>query len=64
MDKTLFVDDFSVTCASSSMITIERQMKICLENWKEKTAFIFLKPKQYACIFEIEEVFIQIFTYN
>ena len=44
MEKSLFVDGFSVTCASTSRITIERQMQICLdkiEKWAGENGFRF-----------------------
>ena len=51
MDKSLFVDDLSITSASC-MITIQRQMLICLdqiEKWAGENQFCFSKAKT-VCI--------------
>jgi ribonuclease HI len=48
IDKSLFVDDFSVSYSSSSMVTIERRMQSCLnqiEQWADENGFRFSKTK-------------------
>ena len=52
IDKSLFVDDFSVSCASKNMATIERQLQMCLnkiERWADENGFRFSKTKT-VCI--------------
>ena len=53
-EKSLFVDDFSITCSSRNMASIERQLQLCLNK-----VLNFLKPKLFACISVIKENFIQ-----
>ena len=60
--KYLFVDDFSITCYSRNMASIERQLQLCLnkvEKWADENGLRFLKPKLFACISVIKENFIQ-----
>ena len=48
MGKSLFVDDFAITCSATSMLTIERQMQNCLskiEQWADENGFRFSKTK-------------------
>ena len=48
LDKSLFVDDFSVSCSSSNMRHIERQMQSCLnriQQWANENGFRFSKTK-------------------
>ena len=61
-EKSLFVDDFSITCSCRNMASIERQLPLCLnkaENGLMKMVLSFLKPKLFACISVIKEIFIQ-----
>ena len=61
-EKSLFVDDFSITCYSRNMSSIERQLQLCLnkvENRLMKMVLSFLKPKLFVCISVIKENFIQ-----
>ena len=60
--KSLFVDDFSITCYSRNMASIERQLQLCLNNIKNglmKMVLNFLKAKLFACISVTKENFIQ-----
>ena len=60
--KSLFVDDFSVSCSSRNIASIERQLQLCLnkvEKWADENGLSFLKPKLFACISVIKENFIQ-----
>ena len=48
IDKSLFVDDFSISCMSKSMTVIERQLQSCLnkiESWANENGFRFSKTK-------------------
>ena len=50
-EKSLFVDDFSITC-SRNMVSIERQLQLCLnkvEKWSDENGFKFSKTKN-VCI--------------
>ena len=61
-EKSLFVDDFLISCSSQNMASIERQLQLCLnkvENELMKMVLNFLKPKLFVCIFAIKENFIQ-----
>ena len=45
MEKSLFVEDLLISCVSTSMMTIDRQMQICLdkiEKWAGENVFLFL----------------------
>ena len=47
-EKSLFVDDFSITCSSRNMASIERQLQLCLnkiEKWADENGFKFSKTK-------------------
>ena len=47
-EKSLFVDDFSTTCSSINMASIERQLQLCLnmvEKWADENGFKFSKTK-------------------
>ena len=47
-EKSLFVDDFSITCSSRNMASIERQLQLCLnkvEKWADENGFKFFKTK-------------------
>ena len=47
-EKSLFVDDFSISCASRNMASIERQLQLCLnkvEKWADENGFKFSKTK-------------------
>ena len=47
-EKSLFVDDFSITCSSRNMASIERQLQLCLnkdEKWADENGF-----KKSACM--------------
>ena len=47
-EKSLFVDDFSITCSSRNMAAIERQLQLCLnkvEKWADENGFKFSKTK-------------------
>ena len=62
-EKPLFADDFSITCSSRNMASIERQLQLCLnkvEKWADENGFKFYKTKLFACISVIKENFIQI----
>ena len=46
--KSLFVDDFSITCYFRNMASIERQLQLCLnkvEKWADENGFKFSKTK-------------------
>ena len=61
-EKSLFVDDISITCSSRNMASIKRQLQFCLnkvETWSDENGLSFLKPKLFACISVIKENFIQ-----
>jgi len=48
MGKSLFVDDFNITCTGKNMATIEKQMQKCLnkiEQWADENGFRFSKVK-------------------
>jgi len=48
IDKSLFVDDFSVSYSSANMALIERQMQNCLnkiQQWADENGFRFSKTK-------------------
>ena len=48
MDKSLFVDDFSVSYSSPHMRVVERQMQNCLnklQKWANENGFCFSKTK-------------------
>jgi ribonuclease HI len=52
IDSSLFVDDFSITCSSSNMTTIERQMQNCLnkiQQWADENGFRF-SPTKTVCM--------------
>ena len=47
-EKSLFVDDFSISCCSRNMASIERQLQLCLnkvEKWADENGFKFSKTK-------------------
>ena len=47
-EKSLFVDDFSISCSSRNMASIERQLQLCLnkvEKWADEYGFKFPKTK-------------------
>ena len=47
-DKSLFVDDLSITCSSRNMNSIERQLQLCLDKvqtWADENGFKFSKTK-------------------
>ena len=47
-ENSLFVDDFSITCSSRNMASIERQPQLCLnkvEKWADENGFKFSKTK-------------------
>ena len=47
-EKSLFVDDFSSSCSSRNMASIEKQLQLCLnkvEKWADENGFIFSKTK-------------------
>ena len=59
IEKSLFVDDFSITCSSRNMRSIERLMQNCINNiqrWADQNGFRFLGPKPFACTFATSEV--------
>ena len=61
-EKSLFVDDFSISCSSRNMTSIEKQLQFCLnkvEKWADENGFKFSKTKLFACISVIKENFIQ-----
>ncbi len=48
IDGSLFVDDFSISCRSSNMATIERQLQLCLNKiskWALENGFRFSQSK-------------------
>jgi len=48
IEQSLFVDDFSITCSSSSMQTIEHRMQNCLnriQQWADENGFRFSRTK-------------------
>ena len=52
LSKTLFVDDFNVSCRGRHMSTIERQLQLCLNKihkWSLQNGFRFSKAKT-CCI--------------
>ena len=53
-EKSLFVDDFSITCSSRNMASIERQLQLCLnkvEKWADENGFKFSKTKTISMHF-------------
>ena len=47
-EKSLFVDNFSISFSSTNMASIERQLQLCLnkvENWADENGFKFSKTK-------------------
>ena len=47
-EKCLFVDDFSITCYSRNIASIQRQLQSCLnkvEKWVDENGFKFSKTK-------------------
>ena len=47
-EKFHFVDDFSISCSSRNMASIERQLQLCLhkvEKWADENGFNFSKTK-------------------
>ena len=47
-EKSLFVDDFSISCSSRNMASVERQLQLCLnkvEKWADENDFKFCKTK-------------------
>ena len=61
-EKSLFVDDFSITCSSRNMASIERQLWLCLnkvEKWADENGFKFSKTKTVCMHFCNKENFIQ-----
>ena len=53
-EKSLFVDDFSITCSSRNMASIERQLQLCLnkvEKWADENSFKFFKTKSVCMHF-------------
>ena len=51
-EKSHFVDDFSITCSSRNIASIERQLQLCLnkvEKWADENGFKFSKTKT-VCI--------------
>ena len=47
-EKSLFVDDFSITGYSRNLASIERQLQLCLnkiEKWADENCFKFSKTK-------------------
>ena len=47
-EKSLFVDDFSISCSSKNMTSIEKQLQFCLnkvEKWADENGFKFSKTK-------------------
>ncbi len=54
IDGSLFVDDFSISCKSSNMSIIERQLQLCLNKiskWSLENGFRFSKCKTNAIHF-------------
>ncbi len=54
IDGSLFVDDFSISCRSCNMATIERQLQLCLNKiskWALENGFRFSKSKTNAIHF-------------
>ena len=52
IDKSLFVDDFAISCRSKNMHTIERKLQLCLNNiqkWADNNGFKFSQSKT-ACV--------------
>ena len=48
LDKSLFVDDLSVSCVGKTMRAVERQLQLCLdriEQWANENGFRFSKSK-------------------
>jgi hypothetical protein len=48
IDRSLFVDDFSISCRGSNMSTVERQLQLCLNKinkWSLENGFRFSKAK-------------------
>ena len=48
IEKSLFVDDFSITCSSRNMRSIERLMQNCLnkiQHWADRNGFRFSRTK-------------------
>ena len=56
-EKSLFVDDFSISCSSRNMASIERQL--VSQYGLIKMVLNFLKPKLFARLSVIKENFIQ-----
>ena len=53
-EKSLFVDDFSISCSSRNMASIERQFQLCLnkvEKWADENGFKFSKTKTVCMLF-------------
>ena len=51
-EKSLFVDDLSISCSSRNMASIERKFQLCLnkiEKWADENGFKFSKTKT-VCI--------------
>ena len=52
LDKSLFVDDLSVSCVGRTMRSVQRQLQLCLDRiqqWANKIIFMFSKSKT-VCI--------------
>jgi hypothetical protein len=48
IEKSLFVDDFSITCSSKYIATAERQIQLCInkiQQWANQNGFRFSKTK-------------------
>ena len=53
-EKSLFVDDFSITCSSRNMASIERQLQLCLnkvEKWADENGLKFSKTESVCMHF-------------
>ena len=47
-EKSLFVDNVSISCCSRNMASIERQLQLCLntvEKWADENGFKFSRTK-------------------
>ena len=60
--KSLFVDDFSISCSSRNMASIERKLQWCfhkVEKWADESSFKFSKTKTLCMYFCNKRNFIQ-----
>ena len=53
-EKSLFVDDFSITCSSRNMASIQKPLQLCLnkvEKWADENGFKLSKTKSVCMHF-------------